>query len=129
MVINKKVLKIWLWTGKRKNSPLNFVKNKGKKVKRKTKKQKLIEKLIVGSEWRVSTGDTEITSTGKEVLSGWQQWTIVERLHAKDHRWEGYVRVKYTDDADDEEPFEYPLLHHYHQQHYNKLDSCHRPAP
>ena len=32
MVINKKVLKIWLWTGKRKNSPLNFVKNKGKKM-------------------------------------------------------------------------------------------------
>ena len=45
-------------------------KRKGKKVKRKTKKQKLIEKLIVGSEWRVATGDTEITSTGKEVMSG-----------------------------------------------------------
>ena len=84
-------------------------KRKGKKVKRKTKKQKLIEKLIVGSEWRVATGDTEITSTGKEVLSGWQQCSIVERLYAGDNRWGGSVRVKYTDDADDEDPFEYSV--------------------
>ena len=31
-IINKNVLKTWLWTGKRKISTLNFVKIKGKKM-------------------------------------------------------------------------------------------------
>ena len=84
-------------------------KNKPKQVKRKTKKQIQIEKLIVGSEWRVNTDDRATTATGKEVSSGWQRCIIVERLCAKDDRWGGSVRVKYADDTGDDDPIEYTV--------------------
>ena len=84
-------------------------KNNTKKTKRKTKKQLQIESLIVGSEWRVNTNDPTTTSTGKEVSSGWQRCFIVERVHAKDDRWGGSVRVEYADDMDDDDPIEYTV--------------------
>ena len=64
-------------------------KNKGTKRK-KTKSKlnvrltKLIEKVVVGSIWRVDTDDTETTATGKEVSSGWQRCRIIERFDETD---------------------------------------------
>ena len=53
---NKKVLKIWLWTGKRKISTLNFVTNKGKKmIVEKIKTNLNIDKFINKSIMKIKS--------------------------------------------------------------------------
>ena len=57
----------------------------------------------------MNTADTETTSSGKEVLSGWQRCIILERLGASEDNADGSVTVKYLDDDSDDEPIEYAI--------------------
>ena len=67
-----------------------------------------IAKIVVDSVWRVKTADKETTSTGREVLSGWQRCKILERLDATGDASES-VRVQYLDDESDDESIEYTI--------------------
>ena len=60
------------------------VQTKKKRKARVSARDQKIAKIVVDSLWRVKTADKETTSTGKEVLSGWQRCRIVERLDANE---------------------------------------------
>ena len=72
----------------------------------------LLEQLLVGSTCRrVDTDDTErITANGIIISSGWQRYTIVERVDESDEYPYGSVRVQYADDAEDDEPLIYDIV-------------------
>ena len=85
------------------------VNTKRKRTKKKTSHELQVDQLKVNSIWRVDTDDTVTTARGKEVSSGWQRCKITERLDATSEYPSGSVKVKYFDDDESEEEFEYDV--------------------
>ena len=79
-----------------------------KTARRLTKKQRSVVKCVIGSVWRAQTADTETTVTGKEVLSGWKRYKIVDR-EVNENADDGKITVQYLDDSDNDEPIEYDV--------------------
>ena len=73
--------------------------------------KKLASELTINSIWRVKTADKETTASGKVILEQWSLWQITDRLGASATHPEGSVKVKYLEDAADEEAITYDIGH------------------
>ena len=59
----------------------------------------------------MKTADKETSSTGKVTYEQWSRCRIIERMDASATYPEGAVKVKYLEDAADEEPLIYDIEH------------------